>query len=1103
ILQGSVSKNGRIKVSVNAAGNWGKLYVRGRAGLQPDSEIDLKTEWTLNDLPISHPAQGAGSLKGTLGNILVEQEIRAPLRAKVQGVIENVTSSPRWRAEVTWEKTNLRDIKADLRDVYFKGRLKGSGDIAHATCEVKSEITDTQFGVWRARIRASGGKHRWEVSSAEFIPVKQGGKITGQAVINLGENGEPDIDLKAEWKDLHLNLLSQDLDGYLSPEGTLTFRGSLKEYNLSLEPVLQVKDMPVSKWSLKAWGDEKALQRFTLSGDWLEGNWSSEGELTFSPDVSWTAAIKAEGVNPGLWRAEWAGSLATELHTTGSREKDKLNASVDVRRLDGTLRGFPVKASGFFRMNEGRYEVADLDVRSGSARLNGSGSYQDEWDVAWSLTAKRMEELFPDIKGAVSAHGRITGPLKKPRIRADAKVKNLSRENMRLQFMEARINGGLEEDQPIKVSIKAVNIQVDKQSIRNVLITADGVAQGHDLTVDIKKNDREYMRIEGRGGFSNNQWKVSINDGALAEKQVGKWVLEKPAHLSLSMEKINLDQLCVEQDESQAQGCVSLAWQKEGAIEVSLDLNRFDLRTLGPLMTYGQTTVTGTVDGQGFFSVKGGKLVNAGADFQAREGAFVYPLVDEQVNRTPYRILLLSLENTSKGFLGKLNFDLAEFGQAQGSLLIPGWRPGSPLAASQPISGRMELSVSDLGLVEKIIPDVDSVKGSISSSLSISGTRAAPRVSGRIQLTDGAFIIPRLGVKVSEIQVEANNKDHETMSITGTAHSAPGSLEFSGQIHYPGLDSISATFFIKGVEFGVADLPELKLAVSPDLNVEIKPHRVYVRGTVVIPEAEIQPVKFEQAARSSSDVVIVGAKEESSSNSAWEIHNEIKIELGDNIQVKAYGLTGKVAGGLMIREDKNGVLTGQGELHITEGSYTVYGQKLVIDQGRVIFLGGPLENPGVNFRAKREIKDVVAGVLVSGNLKNPEVNLFSNPSMDDANILSYLILGRPINLASGEQSQQLQQAALGVGLAGGGMLAGKLTEQFGIEEIGFETGETLEDTAMILGAYLTPNIYVRYVDSLWSSVYNLTIRYQLGKNWAIEALAGNQSGADIILSTER
>jgi len=131
------------------------------------------------------------------------------------------------------------------------------------------------------------------------------------------------------------------------------------------------------------------------------------------------------------------------------------------------------------------------------------------------------------------------------------------------------------------------------------------------------------------------------------------------------------------------------------------------------------------------------------------------------------------------------------------------------------------------------------------------------------------------------------------------------------------------------------------------------------------------------------------------------------------------------------------------------------------------------------------------------------VNLYSNPSMDDANILSYLILGRPVNVASGEQSKQLQQAALGIGLAGGGMLAGKLTGQFGIEEIGFEAGETLEETAMVLGVYLTPNVYVRYVNSLWNSVYNFTIRYQIGKNWAIEALAGNESGADIIMSTER
>jgi len=1103
ILQGSLKKTGRIIASIFASGDWGEIKLNGQAGLKPDSAIDIKTDWTLNNLPFSQSAQGSGSLKGRLSKIQFDHEIRTPLQAKMKGVIENVTSAPRWRAEIEWEQTNLRDFKSDLRALSFKGQLRGFGDTASLNCDIKTRITDTRYGTWDARIQARGWKDGWELSNFAITSPTQTVKIHGEAFIKLGENREPDIDLKAEWENLNLNLLSQELNGFSSPGGTISIKGSLQKYRLVLEPVLNFKSLPPSRWSLKAEGDKKAFRHVVLQGNWMGGTWSSEGELTFSPHLSWAADIKAEGVNPGLWRKEWTGNLGASLHLSGSREKNKLSASIDLQRLDGTLRGLPFKAETSIRVNEGRYEVANFDLWSGAAHLTGSGRFENELNVIWSLTAERIQELLPGIKGAVNARGKVTGSLEHPRIQAEARAEHVSRENFQLEFLEARIDAGTEESQPIQIKARAVNFRINQQYFKNALITGEGLAREHVITVDINKTDREHIRFNGRGYFSDNQYKVSLDKGTLVEKQYGNWTMDKPGSILLSTKKILLDQFCWSQSESRARACASLSWQKDGIFDISFGVDKFALKTLGSLMTYKEATATGMVDGRGVFSMKNGTLVKAEASFQAIEGEFIFPLSDEEKYRIPYRRILLELKNTSDGFLADLSVDLADSGRAKGSLLLPGWQPGSDLASSQPITGRMELVITDLNLINQIVPDVDSIKGSIHSNLTISGTRSAPRVSGKIKLTEGSFSIPRLGVKITEIQIAAENKDNETMNITGTAHSDPGSLEFSGLVHYSDFDAISAKLFIKGHEFGIADLPEIKVAVSPDMNIEIKPYQVFVRGSVVIPEADIRPIDLERVTKSSLDVVIVGAKEEEPSKSLWKIHNEVKIELGENVKVEAYNLKGRVIGQLAVQEDKNGVLIGQGELSIVEGSYLVYGQELVIERGRLLFFSSPIENPGIDFRATREVQDVLAGVIATGNLSNPEISLFSSPAMDDVNTLSYLLLGRPFNPTNGEQDQQLRQAALGIGLAGGGMLASKLTQKIGIDEIGFETGATLEDTAMVLGTYLTPKIYIRYVSSLWRSVYNFTIRYQFRKNWAIETQTGEQKGADIIFSTER
>ena len=74
------------------------------------------------------------------------------------------------------------------------------------------------------------------------------------------------------------------------------------------------------------------------------------------------------------------------------------------------------------------------------------------------------------------------------------------------------------------------------------------------------------------------------------------------------------------------------------------------------------------------------------------------------------------------------------------------------------------------------------------------------------------------------------------------------------------------------------------------------------------------------------------------------------------------------------------------------GTYYAFGQKLVIDRGRLIF-DGPLDNPGLDIVALRKNLAVEAGVAVSGTVKVPIIQLTSNPPVPDNEKLSWLVLG--------------------------------------------------------------------------------------------------------------
>ena len=78
--------------------------------------------------------------------------------------------------------------------------------------------------------------------------------------------------------------------------------------------------------------------------------------------------------------------------------------------------------------------------------------------------------------------------------------------------------------------------------------------------------------------------------------------------------------------------------------------------------------------------------------------------------------------------------------------------------------------------------------------------------------------------------------------------------------------------------------------------------------------------------------------------------------------------------------------------------------------------------------------------------------------MPDGDIISYIAFGKPQSQI-GQGGGIMTDAGL---LAGGNMLAGKLGTRLGLEELVVESGETLEEAAMVLGTYLSPQLYVRY-----------------------------------------
>jgi translocation and assembly module TamB len=300
---------------------------------------------------------------------------------------------------------------------------------------------------------------------------------------------------------------------------------------------------------------------------------------------------------------------------------------------------------------------------------------------------------------------------------------------------------------------------------------------------------------------------------------------------------------------------------------------------------------------------------------------------------------------------------------------------------------------------------------------------------------------------------------------------------------------------VQGKKFLAADIPSAHVVVDPDIQLSRTAENMRVEGKVNVPSATInlQKLPRNQGSQSiSSDVVVIDAKtqEEAQAESA-PIFASINVTLGDDVNLTGFGLTAKVAGQLDVIERPGQPTSGSGAINV-DGRYKAYGQDLTIQQGQLLFAGTPLDNPRLNITAVRKVEEVTAGLRITGEAKNPQLTIFSDPPMGQSNALSYIVTGKPLNeIGSGSgDGDALQAAARSVETAAGGLVAKNIGKRLGLDEVGIKDSEAIGGAALTVGQYLSPRLYLSYGVGLFDPGEVISLRYKLSQAVALEALNG-------------
>jgi translocation and assembly module TamB len=243
-------------------------------------------------------------------------------------------------------------------------------------------------------------------------------------------------------------------------------------------------------------------------------------------------------------------------------------------------------------------------------------------------------------------------------------------------------------------------------------------------------------------------------------------------------------------------------------------------------------------------------------------------------------------------------------------------------------------------------------------------------------------------------------------------------------------------------------------------------------------------------------VVILGSKTKSGQRVAAAI--DVGIDLGAGVALSGRGLDGLLNGNLRLVSTSGEPLRAQGTLNVVRGTYSAYGRKLAIEQG-VLRFNGPLNNPSLDILAMRRGAEVEAGVAVRGTVLVPRVTLVSEPTVPDAEKLSWLVLGRALSSAGSGDAGALQAAAaslLSQGAAAG--VESQLASSFGLENFSVgKSSDSLQQRIVTVGKQISARLYVSYEQGLENTSSVLHFKYTLTPKLTLEAEAGARSALSL------
>jgi len=1063
-----------------------------RTGEVYSARLDVAYSLEMEDVP---PLAGWGTLEGPLDALAFETLLSAPFPATIKGVVRDLVDKPSWEAAAEADTASLVKLDRSWPDVMLAAiRIAGEGDTESYSLKVAGSASYDIYRDIHVSGNVAGDFNGLNISGARFTYKDM--EVEGHGSVSWQDRLAWQAELSAA--SVALALLDSSWPEVLLTEIHLAGSGIDETYSLNV----------ATKAAYETYQDIFLTGEFSGGPDSLtmtdvriaqeKAELKGRGVIRWQDAPEWQMDVSGSGIDPALFDSRWPGRLDLEASSSGKKIHGEIQAVIDLRQLEGELRGYPLISSGTVALDGNDLSIDRFELRSSTSVLEVSGSIANVLDLDFSVDSNDLETLWPDISGSMKAVGKLEGTRETPLLSLDLRGEKVGFAELRAAGLIASASGAVTRDDAMKITLNASEVVVGDSMFTAVATELTGTLNDHVLEA-VMDSPTASARFKLAGGYAGGKWEGHIADGVLTAGQYGEWRLKDAVLVRLSEEQVDIGESCLSGPRSSLV-CGDAQFATKGPWSARADIRRLPVNMFTELrepIREIQGSLTGTATARG----TGSAIIESEVQLAA-EGLSLRLDMAEGMSR-----MIEWKENSLEALFREGRADV----QVRSTL-----RDGSLVRADAvlhdvellpysidrtTIEAKLQVEILDLQPLGALTFPFVEPYGSLEGIMDVRGKLLQPEFLGTVKLREGKMIVPAFGITVEDVQMKVDGKDN-LLRFGLTAGSGGGRIEADGVYSPTREDDRPFEIHLVGENFEIVNMPEARIKVSPELAVNIGKERGEVLGDILVSEAYLSSYGTRGKVQPSKDVVLVD-ETASRKESDWPLFADITLRTGKDVQVNAFGLKGRLDGRLQIIDMPGKVTTGKGIMEVRDGTFSIYGRQLQIVKGKLLYSENPIDNPGIEVRAENVAGSVTTGIAVSGFLQEPDISFYSSPVMEQNEIIKRLLMNTTL-VGTSEEEGFIGSVASETGLDPVSSAVQGVKESLHVDEIKLETGRASDDLSLVIGTWLTPKLYVSYGQSLLEESGSFNTRYQLGLGFSLETESGmTQSGVDLKYEIER